>query len=366
MIISRQKLVDALSILGTAVGNKVMQVADYVQFRYDKQSGCLLMSATDFNAFITLQVNDESLVEYDLPNVFLIDYEKLNSILRASTTEDVQMSDSGGTITIKTNGEYKLEKWANVSDFPASNFQYDEVAKWDVPVALSAWKKAAIAVSKDVTKLSYQGVNYDGNFVASDNRRLSIVKCGEELKKPLLLPTSFGDVIRRCQNTVSIGPNKTGNTVVIVCAEIGLIASVRLLDAQFQKYRQIIDMKKNGVTIKVSKADIVGAIGRLSTFTDALFKVMKMTVRVKDGVGELILDIENKGAGSESIQIKSMSDSNPASGVKCSYRYHIENLIDGVQAVDSNDNVSINFQENGFLWIDEGDFSYLLTPISEQ
>lgn len=366
MIISRQKLVDAMGILGTAVGNKVMQVADYLHFRHDKKNDCIFLSTTNFNTFITLRLRDQSLVGYDLDDVFLLNFSQLNSILRASTTENVELKDSGGSITVKTNGEYKLGKWANVGDFPNSNFQYAEVAKWDVPSVLSSWKKVAVAVSKDVTKLAYQGVNYDGNFVATDNRRLAVVQGGADLEKSMLLPLAFGDVLKQCRNTISVGPNEAGTTAVIVCEEIGMIACVRLLDAQFQKYRQVLDTKKPGLVVTVSKSDLMGAAGRLSTFTDAMFKVVQLSVHVGKGKATLVLDIENQGAGVESLPITSMSDKNPTDGKKAEFKYHIENLVDGASVVNSQDEVTLDFQPNGFLWIEEGTFRYLLTPIKEK
>lgn len=352
-----------LGVLGTAVGNKVMKVADFVQFRCDRERGKLIISTTDFNAFMCMDYGDLGLAEMDVPDVFLIEFRKLMTIVKASTTADIEFVAGDGRITVKTNGEYRLNVWAEPADFPQHDFAYNELAKWPVPEISAAWGKAVIAVSKDVTKLSYQGVCYDGNFAATDNRRVSVV-VGESEADPMLLPPVFGEVIKHCKNEVSVGANESGKTLVVVCEEIGLIASVRLLDAQFQDYRPLIDNYSPGITASLFKQDLLGAANRLSIFSDQLYKVVKLSLLSVEGKLYLDLDIQNEGGGNEAIEIDETNLEDIPVGKILEHKYHIDNIIDGVSAV-ADAGVQLDFQDNGFLWIREGNFYYLLTPIVE-
>lgn len=353
-----------LGVLGTAVGNKVMKVADFVQFRCDRERNKLIISTTDFNAFMCMDYGDLGMAEMDVPDVFLIEFKKLMIIVKASTTADIEFVAGDKRVTVRTNGEYRLNMWADPSDFPQHDFTYNELARWPVPEIIAAWSKAVIAVSKDVTKLSYQGVCFDGNFAATDNRRVSVV-VGETETDPMLLPPVFGEVIKHCKNEVSVGPNGSGKTLVVVCEEIGLIASVRLLDAQFQDYRPLIENYSEGTTVTVPKQDLVGAASRLSIFADQLFKVVKLSLLAVEGKLYLDVDIQNEGGGNEAIEVDETNIENLEVGKILEHKYHIDNLIDGVSAVGSPEGVILDFQDNGFLWIREGNFYYLLTPIIE-
>lgn len=368
MILSRKRVSEILTILGTASGNKIVDVANYVCFRYDRNAHKLLISSTDFNAFITIEYGDLGLDEVDIGEIFLIDFKKLSSIVKASTTEDIEFIDNKNTITIVTNGNYVFQKLEDVSSFPIFDFNFDEIARWNVSEISNAWDKVVIAVSQDVTKLAYQGVNYDGSFAATDNRRLSVVFGDESTKTPpMLLPTIFGNILKHCKNEVVIGPSKSGNFLVIVCEDVNMIATVRLLDANFNDYRRILGMKEEGKSIVVPKNDVLGAANRLMIFSDAMFKVLKVSVIVADGVAYLDLDLRNKGGGSESIPIIDSNVENIADepGTVLSFNYKIDNFIDGVNSVDDQENVEIEFQDNGFMWICEEKFTYLLTPMVE-
>ena len=340
-----------------------MKVADFVQFRCDRERNKLMISSTDFNAFLTMDYGDLGMAEMDVPDVFLIEFRKLMTIVKASTTADIEFIAGKNLITVKTNGEYRLNVWGEPQDFPQHDFGYEELARWPVPEISAAWAKAVIAVSKDVTKMSYQGVCFDGNFAATDNRRLSVV-VGEQQSDSMLLPPVFGEVIKHCKNEVSVGPNESGKTLVVVCEEIGLIASVRLLDAQFQDYRSHIDGYQDGTTVTVFKQDLLGAANRLSIFADQLFKVVKLSLLVVEDKLYLDIDIQNEGGGNEAIEIDETNIETLEVGKILEHKYHIDNLIDGVGAV-TDSGVRLDFQDNGFLWIREGNFYYLLTPILE-
>lgn len=367
MNLNRQRLVSILNVLSTCVGNKVMRVADYVCFRIDRPNNKLFISTTDFNAFITIDYGDLTLVDLgDVPDMFLVNFKLLHAIVRGSTTENVDFtsSKSGDLIHVRTNGSYDLAVWANTDEFPRANFSYTEVGRWPVPVLQTAWNKAVVAVSKDVTKINYQGVNYDGNFAASDNRRLSVAMSEERFDgDPILLMPTFGDIIKSCRNTVSIGPNDSRNMFIIVCEEIGLVASVRTLDAKFVDYKRLLETRGEGIKVTLPKQELIGAVSRLSIFTDQLYKVVNIRIKaVANQMPTIELSINNKNGGVEYITALG-ADGITEEGVVCDSSYHLGNLMDGILVTESNDNIQMLFESNGKLWIEEPNYKYLLTKI---
>lgn len=367
MNLNRQRLASIFNVLSTCVGNKVMRIADYVCFRVDKNNNKILISTTDFNAFITMDYGDTTLVDIDdVPEVFLVNFKVLNAIVRASTTENIDftLAKSGDQIHVRTNGQYELAMWANVDEFPRANFAYTEVARWPAPVLQTAWNKAVVAVSKDVTKINYQGVNYDGNFAASDNRRLSVAVCSEAYEgQPVLLMPTFGEIIKSCKNTVSFGPNAAGNMFIILCEEIGLVASVRTLDAKFVDYKRLLESRGDGITVTMAKQDLIGAVSRLSIFTDQLYKVINIRVKHSAaGATTVELSINNKNGGVETLVAKAV-DGATEDGTIVDASYHLENLMDGIVVTENTSDVKMMFEDNGKLWIEEPNYKYLLTKI---
>jgi DNA polymerase III sliding clamp (beta) subunit (PCNA family) len=380
MKLDRLRLQNVLAILGTAVGNRVMDAANYVCFRIDKQNRTVVLLTTDFHAFLAVDFGDVSLAEIDdAPDTFMIDYKTLNAIIKNSTTNMVEFVDKDDkSILVITNGKYRFGKFINIEEFPSVDFTFQSSNKWPVPVIASAWNKACIAVSKDVTKLNYQGVYFDGCFAATDNRRLSVVACEGYDGDPMLIPPVFGDILKHCKNEIEVGINPSSNLVVISCHEIGMMACVRLIDAKFADYRDILGKMDPSITISISKQGVLGAISRLLPFTDKLFKVVEVqVVYSKDLKHQLKLSIENKNAGEEYIPIKGLDLSNEEvfmdvvdktdsdRFVAIGGKYHIDNVCDGVSVVDSDEDVTVHFQEDGKLWITEEQFTYLQASIRD-
>jgi DNA polymerase III sliding clamp (beta) subunit (PCNA family) len=373
VILNRQRFVNVLNVLGTAVGNKILAVANFVQFQVDRENRRLLLSTTDFNAFLTVNFGDLALANLDdLPEVFLVDYRLLSSIVKASTTETVDIKElkQNGPIVIITNGQYELPRHHDPAEFPASNYSCREVGRWPVTTLLSAWNKAVVAVSNDVTKINYQGVNFDGSFAATDNRRLSAVL---DLTKyegdPVLLMPNFGDVLKQCRNEVRIGISDDKKKVILICDEIGLIAAGRLIDAKFAPYRTFLESREDGVQIVLNKSSLLGVLNRLMVCTDQIYKTVGVKLTKQGEEMEVSLSVNNKAVGVESFKAKSFSLPevlmDAGDGVVCDHRYHLGNLLDGISVTEHGDEVNINVEADGKMWIEEQNFMYLLTKIAE-
>jgi len=373
VILNRDRLVGILNILGTAVGNKIMKVADYVQFRLNRETRRLLVSTTDFNAFLTVDYGDLALANVDdFPEHFLVEYRLLSAILKASTTADVDIRQDkiNGPIVVVTNGKYELPRYADPSEFPVNDYAHNVIGRCDASALQHPWAKAVVAVSKDVTKISYQGVNFDGNFAATDNRRLSVANTpiaytGDSI---LLMPL-FGGILEYCHGDVTLGLSTNAKQVVIICEDINLIASVRLIDAKFVPYKNFLSTKQQGVLITIPKQEFIGVINRLMILTDQVYKSLNIEITKKDDKVELHLSISNRAEGSETITASSFKMpgdlEDMGDGVIAKYSYQVNNFLDGAIVTQSPDSVVCNVQSDGKLWIEEEGFTYLITCIQQ-
>jgi len=356
--LSRVNLLKTLSILGNAVGNKVMKIADFVKISYSSETGRLQMSTTDYNAFLTVDHGqvDCGPESFDL----LIEYKKFANIVRCSTTDDVALVDKGDYVQVKTNGTYKFQKWADVGDFPTADFTCEETTEFEASDLASSWSKAVIAVSKDIGKLSFQGVNYDGSFAATDNRRLSVVRMSEQEVDPVLLPPTMGSIINQCSGTVHVGVSSNGKALVIVSQENSMFASVRILDATFPDYRKFLGGADGGMNVLVSLPDLVGACDRMEAFTDNNSRTFE--VEVHGGESPCIqMKVDNQGAALETIDVKIDAE---GEGVLSKHTYMLDHFMAAINVVDSDQIASFTIKDNGMMWIKEASYLHLLQPIS--
>jgi len=374
--LDRQRLCDILDILKISYGNKVMDVSYCVKFVVDNEAKAVYLSTTDFHAFLMVDFGDVSLSRLDdVPAEFLIQFRQLYSVIKASTTEDVTITRGSNEnhVLIETNGVYKFHLYGDPTLFPVANFVVENVlGKWESGELRDIIDKVKIAVSKDVTKLSYQGINFDGNWAASDNRRLSIVQLvegDEDAVIPILIPPVICEIITHCKGELTLGVNADSSMLIINNVDSGLVAGIRLIDEKFVQYGDIVKNRRHYIKMMMPKQHLLGVLRRIGSFTDKLFKVANLSVMYENGQGAYLkVSIENNDGGEEILDAMDFdySDTLPENGVEelASHSYQIDNLTIGINAVESDDEVSLCIQDDGKLWIDEDNFHYLLSRIT--
>jgi DNA polymerase III sliding clamp (beta) subunit (PCNA family) len=368
--LSRVNLLKTLSILGNAVGNKVMVIADFVKISYSSESGRLSMSTTDYNAFINVDHGevDGGDQSFDL----LIDYKKFANIVRCSTTDNVDITDKGEYVRVKTNGTYKFEKWSEIEDFPSADFTSEDLNEFEATKLSSAWSKTVIAVSKDIGKLSFQGVNYDGAFAATDNRRLSCFQIagdrGGQLP-PVLLPPTSGSIISQCRGNVSIGVSTNGKALVIVSPENSMLASIRILDASFPDYRKFTEgafEKGSGTIVSLSLSELMGACERMQAFTDNDSRTFNLEVHGGENPS-VKMHAQHKGAAEESVDAS--LNGNYDDFMVSNNTYMLDHFMTALGVLDSEAFVRFIVKDNGMMWIKESrsggdEYLHLLQPVT--
>jgi len=349
-----------------------MEVSYYVKVIVDRENHAVYFSTTDFHSFILVNFGDVSLSPLDdVPEEFLIRFKPLHDLIKCSTTEDVRLVNGKRKdhIKVTTNGDYEFPTYKEISQFMTADFSFDPIGQWDVPELINIWEKVSTVVSRDVTKASYQGVNFDGNWAASDNRRFAIMRGDDEHQydgESMLIPIVFGEILSRCSGTVTFGRGSGGGMVVLSNPESGIVAAIRLLDAKFVNYNKVLDSRKPYIRMVMPKEYLLGVLQRMSCFTDKLFKVGIFSILRGEEGASIRCQIEHDATGDEELEATDfeMDQTLPQEGELVSFQYQVDNLATGISVVDSPDEVSISFLEDGKLWIDEGRFSYLLSRIN--
>jgi len=372
MILERIRLISILDTLKIAVGNKVMGVSYYVKFMVDAEGGSVFLASTDFQTFLIVDYGDVAMnVLSDVPPEFLIKFKELYDLVKASTTQDVAISrknpDKDDHIRVTTNGDFDFPTYTKPEQFPSADFDHKVAGSWESDVLKGIWDKVIVAASKDVTKRSYQGVNFDGNWAASDVRRFAIVKSESSYDgDPMLIPPQLGDVIARCKGDVTIGINGGGNMLIISSPENGIMGGMRLFDVPFVSYEKLFQDRSDVIKIILPKSDFLGTLRRLSCFSEQIYRIGTFTINRTDDGAEIRCTL-NQEAGQADETIEAIDfefQDGVMTGKIAEFQYQIDNLADGIGATKSDEDVSLCFQQDGKLWIDEDDFHYLLSRIN--
>lgn len=359
MHLDRIKLSQCLEILKGTCGNKLRPVANCVLF--DFSEGGMSLSTTNFISHTTIGYDDSELKFQDMPPKFLIDCQQLAAIVKASTTDSVELINSDTVVTVLANGEYKLRKYPEVDEFPIIDLACDHFVRWPVGYLKTIWSQVSVALSKDVTKINCQGVHYDGNFVATDNRRLAIVKGDQPYGgKPMSMLPAVGDLLKHCENVVEIGITNDGNMLALKCGQRNLNAGVRLIDAQFVPYQNLIDSAVGKFSVLIDKSMLYGALNRLSILLDKLYKQVNLKVIKDVGGFSLSMSVENRDCGEETVRLSDITGTEDA--IQFSGAYHIDNFIDGIAVIDGDD-VKLTFMQDGKIFIIDDEFTYVLSNI---
>lgn len=379
MLLDRQRLSHVLDVLNAASGNKIVLVANYFLFQVSKANQLLLISSTDFKAFIAMNFGDIALSKLDdVPASFLLPADKLTSLVKSSTTKDIEFTgvETEGFITVKANGTYKLNKYDDPQNtsFPSVTWECQPLGVWSANQLRDIWSKVSIALSKDVTKAAYQCVNYDGNWVATDNRRLAIIQseAGITQKPGFLLLPNFGNIIKHCESEqISLGYTEDRRTVVLRDDSIGMLASFRLIDDEFLNYPSLLTNKNPFVKLTLNRSEFLGILNRLDIFINKDHQFCDLVIEKQNNAMVLRCSIMNRDGGTE--YITPISYEGPAeaddSGEVLNFSYHIGNIRDAVNTTTNQEKVAISFGTDGKLYLDENlagsNFSYLLGKVEK-
>lgn len=373
MKFSHKELVRALDILKVTSGNKIMQVADFVKIAIDREMQSVYLMTTDYIASTCIGLNNVKIDDSDQVNTFLINVSLLYHILKESNCDvvDIQYDKETDKVVVKANGIYNFVPFSDVESFPVIDFNCERKIKFDAEKLNKIWDCSSLAISRDVTKIEYQGVYFDGNWVSTDGRRVAVSKNGsnevENLKS--IIPPIFGQIIKNFEGEVSIGISNDNNDIILSCEKLGILCSVRTIAAQFPNYRGILGMREKFLSIIVNKNNLLDIVRRLLILTDKLFKTVDFVFYLDKKILSLLVTSQNGDKGEESIPILGFSIENndePIGNIFTS-RYQIDYLKDGLEKVRSNEGlIDLDIQKSKIMYLEDGEFLYLMSNVQEK
>jgi len=365
MIVNRERLERCLNILMTVVGNKVMPISDFLKFEIDTESGKLYISATNFLAFMIIEVGDVE--EYDnVESTFLIHAKKLFGLVSQSTTDVVefkQKKNDNLSMSVISNGKYVFRLRNDVENFPVVDFEYDHIAEYSLGEILMNWSGGSLAVSKDVTQVAVQSVFFDGNWVSTDFTRLSMVQDEKvEGGESLLIPTIFGNILKQLEGmNIIFGKSKDGKNAIVRDDSLGLFASVRLIDNEFINYHNFLNKVQPFFSLGVNLNSLTRVLNRLYIFCDSVYKILQVKVDFTGSDPILTFQIQHDDSGEEQVFVMDhLFNIRPDKKV-FEFSFDIEKFLQGVEHLSSDDELcAINFTSNGIFYLKEDNFSYYL------
>jgi DNA polymerase-3 subunit beta len=211
----------------------------------------------------------------------------------------------GGNLGNRLQGEIEIEEIGNhwtqirsqsatfkIAGLPAEDFPsipqlpLDNLFQIESRVLDDIIGKTIFAVSPDDMRRNLSGIYFekgDGRtlrLVATDGHRLSLAEKGIEddikLKKGVVVPKKGVSELRKMvklDESVKIGCGKTD--FVAQSSEISLV--VRLIDAEFPDYRQVIP-ENTKITFHVKRDEFLSALRRVSILSAERTKSIKMSI----------------------------------------------------------------------------------------
>jgi len=197
--------------------------------------------------------------------------------------------------SLKANGLFKM------GTLPADTFMKFStkgqlLAKYSVDSLNRYFAKVLPTVSESEVKPIFTGVLLDGNFVSTDQTRLSCYKVGSQ-QKPLIIPPAIADVLTSFSNLEAEISNMEGQNGLLIRVGDTMI-STRLLEGMFPDYKSVIDGVEKLATkcLMINKSEFKAVMDRLAGFRD-----INNTVLFEIKEGKLTLQIGGSDSAREEV-----------------------------------------------------------------
>lgn len=229
----------------------------------------LQLRATDFELFWESTVTAENGADTD--TAVLVDPAALSKLLKGSKGDAlVTVSDTGLEVVIGAR-TVRVGAISGIEDYP----EWPAFVATGAPATMdtAAVKRALVAAGKDATLPMLTGVKFDdGHMVTTDRFRLARVDHAGGAFDALVPSTALKPfTVGKGDLEVTLGrlstmDNPSENELRVHVERAGRSIVARVLDAQFPKWRHLINSAKDAATMvaEVRKADLMAALAGLS------------------------------------------------------------------------------------------------------
>jgi DNA polymerase-3 subunit beta len=271
----------------------------------------LLVAATDLNVTVTAELACKVEKEGGLT----VGAKHLHDIVKSLPGESLSLKRADNHYAEIRAGrvDYKVVGMAD-RDFPKlPNHKEVKLAKVDAATLRDMIAKTFFSISNDETRYHLNGVLFEtegtgdkavARMVSTDGHRLSKVERplpgAPKLAAPIIIPRKGLAELRRAlesaKNTVEIGVHNghlfagVGDTTL----------SVKLIDAQFPPYEQVIPKENNKIAV-APRAALLEALRRISIMSSD--KTWGVRVGIKKGTMTVTSDNPDLGEAHEELEV---------------------------------------------------------------
>lgn len=229
----------------------------------------------------------------------VVPFDKLYHVVSKSTVAKVSFEfKKEGRWTITANGKYEVATFP-VEEFPALEVRGEPLTEIDLVELRNKLKKTSKTVSLDDGAPALTGILWDGNFVSTDRKRMSVA-LGEKKNFRLTVPPQIIDVLDGIEKgTVVVQIPSVQHLLVLKIGDI--IIQSRILSGEFPKYEDAISRaEKEGMKeLVLVKSDLAEVLDRCSVFRDD-----SNVVQIDIEKGEVGVQIGTENSGAEKIKRK--------------------------------------------------------------
>jgi DNA polymerase-3 subunit beta len=267
----------------------------------------LLVAATDLNVTVTAELACKVVAEGGLT----VGAKHLHDIIKSLPTEDVSVKRTENQYAEIRSGkvDYKVVGMAD-RDFPKlPNHREVKFAKVDAPTLRDLIAKTFFSISTDETRYHLNGVLFEcdgkvARMVSTDGHRLSKVERplegGPTLETGIIIPRKGLMELRRALETAD-GAIELGIHNGHIFVRVGTTAlSVKLIDAQFPPYDQVIPKENDKVAV-APRLGLLEALKRISIMSSD--KTWGIKLALAKGELKVTSDNPDLGEAHETIDV---------------------------------------------------------------
>jgi DNA polymerase III subunit beta len=267
----------------------------------------LLVAATDLNVTVTAELP----CKVDKDGGLTVGAKHLHEIVKSLPGDDLSLKRTENHYADIKAGkvEYKVVGMPD-RDFPKlPNHREVKFAKVDAATLRDMIAKTFFSISTDETRYHLNGVLFEsdgkvGRMVSTDGHRLSKVERplegGPKLAQGIIIPRKGLMEVRRALETAD-GQIELGIDKGHLFVRVGSVAlSVKLIDAQFPPYDQVIP-KENDKVVIAPRAGLLEALRRISIMSSD--KTWGIKLGVKKGALQVASDNPDLGEAREEIDV---------------------------------------------------------------
>jgi DNA polymerase III sliding clamp (beta) subunit (PCNA family) len=298
-----EKLNTCLSYIGMIVkGDGLVPI--YNQIQLDFKDNILEISAYDNSYGVQVKYG-----KCEHPNGrYLIDGPSFIHLLKFSSSIEIEVDFQEGQLVVKEQGnKYNFIYFKNERDVDLSYIftTYSELPEPIVQITSKefseVYKFLSPTIGQDVARPFLMGIQYDGNFVATDGNNCGVYSYKPLQEKKIFLPKGGLDFLCSFPNEEPFSIYDVNNMIVIVWNNVEFV--IPQINGAYPNYHVLSERTKSyPFTVKLNKAEFYRSCQKLVPFADKHMRKFCSAIFMTDGSVLISAASEGTKAGQESVK----------------------------------------------------------------